>query len=143
VHRDGPLRLDAEKVGAVLRDARLKSALEHTWVVMPHFIPCPWCRTLIVDWFHELYPQPRYAQIKIGQMAMDCPHHQRRQPVTLNKGKLVPAQNLVTAQRSLLQAEIWAVQQQGYPTLEAFLTQPDEQPRAKYFRSGCWPQINV
>jgi hypothetical protein len=110
---------------------------------MPHFIPCPWCKILIVDWFHEWYPKPQYGQIKLGHSAMDCPHHQCRQSVTLNKGILVPAQNLVAEQRSLLQAEVWAVKQQGYPTLEAFLAHPDEQPRAKHFRSGYWLTINV
>jgi hypothetical protein len=110
---------------------------------MPHFTPCPWCNILIMDWFHEWYPKAQYEQIKLGQLAMDCPDHECRRPVTLNKGKVVPAQSLVTAERILTQAETWAVQQQGYPTLEAFLTHPDEQPRAKYFRSGYWLQINV
>lgn len=41
-----------------------------------------------------------------------------------------------------LQAEIWAVQQQGYPSLETVLTHPDEEPRAKHFRSGYWLTIN-
>jgi hypothetical protein len=76
---------------------------------MPHFILCPWCKTLIVDWFHEWYPKPQYDQIKLGHSAMDCPHHQCRQSVTLNKGILVPAQNLVTEQRSLLLALMKAI----------------------------------
>lgn len=112
-------------------------------VVMPHFTPSPRCKTLIVDWFCEWYSKPEFDQIKGGQLAMDCPNDECRQPVTLNKGRLVPAQNLMIAQRSLSQAEAWAVQQQGYPTLEAFRIHPDEQPRAVYFRSGYWPQISV
>ena len=95
---------------------------------MPHFTQCPWCMALIVDWFHEWYGRPQYDQIKLGQLARDCPHHQCRKPVTLNKGKIVAAQNIVTAQRSVQQAEVWAVKEQGYPTLEAFLVHPDETP---------------
>ena len=58
---------------------------------MPHFTPCPWCEVLIVDWFHEWYPKQQYDEIKLGKLAMDCPHHQCRRPVTLHIGKLVSA----------------------------------------------------
>jgi len=47
-------------------------------------------------------------------------------------------------QRPITGAEQWATSpSQGYADLVSFLTNPGEQDRAKYFRSGYWPEINV
>lgn len=76
---------------------------------------------------------------------MDCPHPECRRPVLWVKGKLIRAPEgtrLVT--RPVAGAEAWATDlSQGYPDLVSFLTHPGEQPRAAYFRSGYWPEINV
>jgi len=113
---------------------------------MPHFTHCPWCNTYIWDWFHEWYPETQFDEIKFGRLAMDCPNPGCRHPVTMNKGILIQApSDLPVAQRSILRAEEWATDPRygNYPTLVDFLTNLGEQPRAKYFRSGYWPQINV
>jgi hypothetical protein len=113
---------------------------------MPHFTNCPWCNTYIWDWFHEWYPKQEHDAISAGEPAMDCPNPDCRRPVTINKGMLVQAPpGLKVVQRSIIQAADWATNPTygNYQTLEDFLTNPGVQMRAKHFRSGYWPQVNV
>lgn len=112
---------------------------------MPHSTDCPWCNVRIGDWFIEWYLQPQYDEIKNGQLPMDCPNHDCRKPVLVIKGKLIKASvDMKPAPRPIEGAERWVALSRGlYPNLVSFLTAPVEQNRAKYFRSGYWPQINV
>jgi hypothetical protein len=89
---------------------------------MPHFTHYPWCDAYIWDSFQEWHLSPEYEETKAGRWAMDCPHPGCR----------------------ITGAGEWATDvSQGYSDLVSFLTNPDEQERAKYFRSGYWPEINV
>ena len=112
---------------------------------MPHFEHCPWCNTYIWDWFAEWYLQPQKAEVESGRVAMDCPNPDCRRPVLWVKLKLLRAPvDAVAAIRPIAGAEKWATSSsQGYLDLVSFLTNLGEQDRAKYFRSGYWPQINV
>jgi hypothetical protein len=113
---------------------------------MPHFTDCPWCNAYIWDWFLEWYLRPQQEEMGNGRLAMDCPNPECRRPVTIHKARVVRARDdLPVAKRSLIQAEKWATDPTfgNHPTLEDFLTNPGEQPRAGHFRSGYWPQINV
>jgi hypothetical protein len=112
---------------------------------MPHFEYCPWCSNYIWDWFQEWYLAPEYEETKHGRLAMDCPHPDCRRPVFLIRGKLVKAPEVTEpVKRPIAGAEKWATDaSQCYPDLVAFLTNPGEQDRAKYFRSGYWPEMNV
>jgi hypothetical protein len=128
-------------------------------VASPRYQNCPWCKEEIVDWFTEWYPRDQYDEIEAGTLAMDCPSPDCRRPVFLNKAKLSPVpqgqdptdQNVLKwvlatfhpAIRSVEKATDWATGPGAYPSLEAFLTDPTQQPRAEYFCSGYWPQINV
>jgi hypothetical protein len=112
---------------------------------MPHFTHCLWCNAYIWDWFVEWYLPPEKEGVEKGQLAMDCPHPDCRRPVLWIKLKLDRAPDgTMLVQRPIAGAEKWATSpSQGYPDLVTFLTSPGEQERAKYFRSGYWPQINV
>jgi len=61
------------------------------------------------------------------------------------KAKLYRAlEDMDPARRPIEGAERWVALSNGlYADLVSFLTAPAEQNRAKYFRSGYWPQINV
>jgi hypothetical protein len=141
----GSVAPDARAAGKrIPRDPNLTH--EHPRIAMPHFTNCPWCNAYIWDWFHEWYPPLEHDEIKYGKLAMDCPDPACRRPVTLNKGRLVRAPgDLPMAQRSVIQAEKWATDPRfgNYATLEDFLVNAGEQSRAKYFRSGYWPHVNV
>jgi hypothetical protein len=112
---------------------------------MPKFERCPWCGTEINDWFMEWYPQDEFDKIKNGDLPMDCPATACRRPVLMKKAKLYKANiDAKAAVRSIERAQAWLkVTHSPWPTLEDFLTDPSEQDRTKYFRSGYWPTINV
>lgn len=124
----------------------MESAIEYSRAVMPHYALCPWCIVTIADWFLEWHTPQQQNDIYKGQLAMDCPIHDCRRPVTMNKGRVVQAPpELKTVHRSIDLAEKWATDPMfgNYTTLADFLANPGEQPRAQYFRSGYWPQVNV
>ena len=88
---------------------------------------------------------------------MDCPRHDCRLPVFMIKGKLSPVPvgmtpdpatmkqilaDVVPNIRSAEKANDWAIRSK-WQSLEEFLTDPTQQPRAIHFRSGYWPHINV
>jgi hypothetical protein len=117
---------------------------------MPHFKNCPWCNSYIWDWFVEWYLPPVRGEVANGRVAMDCPNHDCGRPVLyIQKNK--PDQQLVGAsggtipvKRPIEGATKWATDpSQGYPDLISFLTNPGEQDRARFFRSGYWEGINV
>ncbi len=76
---------------------------------------------------------------------MDCPDHECRRPVLRIKGQLYRApEGMKPVMRLIEGAERWVALSGGiYPDLVSFLTNPGEHNRAKHFRSGYWPQINV
>jgi hypothetical protein len=112
---------------------------------MPHFAECPWCNAYIWDWFAEWYLEPEKTEVGSGRLAMDCPHPDCRRPVLWIRPDLHRApEGTEPVQRPIAGAEEWATNRsQGYPDLVSFLTNPGDQDRAKYFRSGYWPEINV
>jgi len=118
---------------------------EHTRVAMPNSVNCPWCGIMIGDWFIEWYPKQQYEDIRDGKLPMDCPNSVCRKPVLMNKGKLKQApKEMEAAVRPVSGALHWLqVTNAPYPDLVSFLTEPAEQNRTKFFRSGYWEGINV
>lgn len=112
---------------------------------MPHGEFCPWCNLKIADWFIEWSLEPQKTEVGAGRLAMDCPNRECRRPVFWSKRSVIKApDNTVPAIRPIAGAERWAINpSQGYLDLVSFLTDPKDQDRAQFFRSGYWPQINV
>lgn len=119
--------------------------MEDTRDEMPHFLHCPWCQAYIWDWFGEWYLEPEKSAIFSGKLAMDCPHPDCRRPVLWIGRDLQRAPAGAEAvKRPVAGAERWATDpSQGYSDLVSFLTNPGEQDRAVFSRSGYWPEIRV
>jgi hypothetical protein len=110
-------------------------------LAMPQFEICPQCGRKVTDFFFEWLLQKDQQKILRGEAAMDCPLCRRA--VGYPKGTLIkPWVSLPILLRDQNRANLWAVRN-GYPDLESFLTNPEEQSRAQPFRSGYWKEVRV
>jgi hypothetical protein len=110
---------------------------------MPWDEECPHCHRTVAEWFVEWYSFPQQREIGKKSLAADCPWC--HMPVLI-RGLRVSLPPLLTpsAHREYPYAEAWA-NRNGYPSLESFLqnTDPKESERARPFRRGYWPNVNL
>ena len=107
--------------------------------------PCPHCRRDVNDWFVEWCSEAQQREIGRQKRAIDCPWC--KEPVLIRGLRaLAPPpgfQPEEPARRDYQLATNWA--QQRYPSLEAFLQDPDphESARAAPFRRDYWLNVNL
>jgi hypothetical protein len=112
---------------------------------MPHDEICPYpdCGKTVKDWFIEWYSIPNQYEIGRQKLAMDCPYCRR--PVMLSKRRpVIPAHAMDMEPRSYDAATRYARSLvEGYPTLEAFLADPNQAQKAAPYQQGYWPHVNI
>jgi hypothetical protein len=117
---------------------------------MPHDEDCPYedCGKSVKDWFIEWYPKPKQLEIGKYQRAMDCPWCGR--PVLPSGLKVIlPKTAVPFEKRDYRAATAYARTQTPvgqttpYPSLEAFLSDPDNAAKAAPYKRGYWRNVNI
>jgi hypothetical protein len=97
----------------------------------------------VKDWYIEWYPLPKQYEIGGKRMAMDCPWCRR--PVLLDRRQpVIPTKPMPMEARSYDEATKYAViQPENYPSLEAFLSDPNQAEKAAPFKQAYWNGVNI
>jgi hypothetical protein len=112
---------------------------------MPHDEDSPYedCGKFVKDWYIEWYPLPKQYEIGGKRTAMDCPWCRR--PVMLDRRRpIIPNKQMPMQARSYDEATKYVViQPENYPSLEAFLSDPNQAEKAAPFKQGYWKGVNI
>jgi hypothetical protein len=117
---------------------------------MPHDENCPYddCGKMVKDWFIEWYPKPIQEGIGRQLRGMDCPWC-RRAVISWGLRVKIPPTPIEPEIRDYRAATAYATIQtpvgstSPYPSLEAFLSDPDNALKAAPYKQGYWPNVNI
>jgi hypothetical protein len=112
---------------------------------MPHddLYPYDDCGRRVKDWFLEWYPLSIQHEIGRRRLAMDCPWC-RRPVMLLKRRPVLPTHGMHCEARSYDEATRYvAIQPEKYPSLEAFLSDPNQSEKAAPYQQGYWPNVNI